>query len=347
MIAEIAGERVAEFVERRWPSDREEVYNILRLGLNKAWVEGKWLGMTKEFFVNVYKDEAGQNYFMGPPSHPVLLAVNILGAPAKLRDTYFMFHKNGYGDVRDNPTCTWNRDIYDLGAMPYFNKDNIIFSDGIRIGVRALGSPGPNEKVHISGAYKDGNQVYSYKKREYGDCCGCSAKTTEVDGVRGIELEVNRHFNYINNITFSDIHAVTKTVTRTPIEVIAIDEAGNGRLIARMEPNQRFSNYRKYLVPNELCGRTCLHATFKIAQQEKITSGTDNIIISNEEALISLAKSIHFTYHKEQLEAGAAYFLQAIGILEKEKREEEAQVINQIQVEGIYEGDLGDLEHLH
>ena len=50
MIAEVAGQLVAKFIERSWPSDRADIYEILRLGLNKAWSEGRWLGMSKEFF---------------------------------------------------------------------------------------------------------------------------------------------------------------------------------------------------------------------------------------------------------------------------------------------------------
>ncbi len=341
MIAEIAGELVSKFIERSWPSDRKDIYEILRIGLNKAWSEGRWLGMSKEFFVNVYKDESGQNYFMGPQSHPILLAVNVLGKPATVRDSYFMFHKNGYGDIRDTPGCSWNQDIYDIGSLPYFNKNNINFSTGVQIGVRPLGAPGPNESVYVSGSYGNGNRIYTYKNAQYGNCCACEAKTDEVDGINGIELKLKpNEFTYICNIQFTDILSITKSITRTPVEVIAIDAVGNGHLIARLEPNQRFSSYRKYLVPNDLCNVNCLHAIFKIAQQEKIASGTDNIIISNEEALISLAKCVQYIYYKEQLEVGANYFLQAITCLEKEKREEESQSSSPIQVEGIYNDDL-------
>ena len=345
MIAEFAGKLIAKFIERSWPSDKTEIYEILCLAMNKAWAEGRWLGMTKEFFVNVYKDEAGQNYIMGPPTHPNLLAINIHGKPVSVKDSYFMFHRNGYGDVRDTPSCKWNRDVYMVGTLPYFNKNNINFSEGIRIGVRAIGTPGLGERVYISGGYADGNQVYTYKTKDTTDCCGCSVNADDVVSVKGAEISVGKGFTYINNIKFTSIDAISKTITRTPIEIIAIDAAGNGRAIARMEPNQRFSLYKKYLVPNELCGQSVLHAVFKVAQQEKIVSDSDTLMISNEEALISLAKSIYSIYYKEQPEVGAGFFLQGITILEKEKREEEPAIENQIQVVGVYEGDLGVLKY--
>lgn len=345
MIARDAAELVAKFIERRFPFDKKDIYEILGLGINKAWAEGRWLGMTKEFFVNVYKDEAGQNYIMGPPTHPNLLAININGRPAHVKDSYFMFHRNGHGDVRDTPKCKWDKNVYMVGKLPYFNKDNVDFSAGFRIGVRPIGTPGLGEKVYISGSYADGNQVYTYKNQDTANCCGCSISKDDIVSVNGAELSIGNGFTYINNIIFTSIDSICKTVTRTPIEIIAIEPSGSARLIARLEPNHTISNYRKYLVPNELCSNGVVHAVFKIAQQEKIVSDTDMLMISNEEALISLAKAIYFMYYKEQPEQGASFFLQGISILEKEKREEEPAVENQIQVEGIYEGDLGFLKY--
>ncbi len=109
-----------------------------------------------------------------------------------------------------------------------------------------------------------------------------------------------------------------------------------------MAPNHRFSKYRKYLVPDNLCGRKCLHALFKIGQQEEIISPSDTIMISNDEALISLAKGIHNIYYKEQQEVGANYIIQGISILEKERREEESPDEFPIQVDVMVYSDLPD-----
>lgn len=342
MNAEIAGKLVSKFIDKQWPNDREQIFEILRLGVNKARQEGKWLGMTAEFFVKISKDRNGQKYFMAPQSHPILLAINGLKQGLSIRDKYFMFHRNGYGDIRNYSGCNWNQDVYDLGTIPYFNENNIDFDCGVKIGVRAVGQSGPEEFVNINGIYKDGNKIFTYESNGFGKACGCKISNEDVNAVNGIGLPISNDFNYINNITFKEITSITKSITRTPVEIVAINEAGTAQVIARLDPNQRFSKYRKYLVPDNLCNRTCLHALFKIAEQEVITNPSDEIIISNEEALISLAKGIHNIYYKEQQDVGANYILQALSVLEKEKREEESPNEFPIQVNADSYSDLPD-----
>lgn len=343
MNADEAGKLVAKFVEKQWPNDREDVWDIIRLGVNKAWQDGKWLGMTAEFFVPILKDINNQSYIVAPQSHPILLALNGEFLGMNIRDKHFMFHKNGYGDVRDHPGCTWNQDVYDIGSTPYLNKNNINFADGgVRIGVRSIGVAGEDEYVYVNGTYRDGKQVYTYSSSNYGKCVGCSVTSENIDTINGIRIPITADFNYVDNICFGEISSITKTITRTPVEIIAIDRDNNAYPISYLAPNQRSSKYRKYLVPNDLCGRTCLHGIFKIAQQEKIVNPSDSIMISNDEALIALAKGIHNMYYKDQQEVGASYILQALSVLDKEKREEESPNEFPIQVVGMHDGDLPD-----
>lgn len=342
MIAIDAAKTVARFIEKSWPRNRKDIFDIIKLACNHAWQEGKWLGMTAEMHVPVYTDSAGQKYIIAPQSHPVLLAMNIIGQQHLIaRDKFFMFHRNGYGDIRNGDGCNWNRDVYDLGEQPYINRNNIIISNGIRIGVRSLGSYGPNEKVWISGNFKDDSKIFTYKNSEYGSCCGCSGEQVNgTDTINGIEIPIGEGFTYINNICFSEIEAIHKTVTRSPIEIIALTDSGNGHLISRMDPGMKKSRYRKYLIPNQLCGRTSVHCIFKIGKQEDITSDSDNIIIDSETALISLAMGVYSMYHKENQEAGASYILQGLSSLSKEKQESESAQEFPIQVERMYDGDL-------
>jgi len=348
MNAEIAGSLVAKFIDKQWPIDKESVYEVLRMGCNKAWQEGKWLGMTAEFFVPIHVDGNGQKYILAPVTHPILLALNSSCRTMTIRDEMFMFHKNGYGDVKNYPGCCWNQDVYDLGAIPFYNKNNINFRCGVKIGVRALGTPGGCEKVWINGSYTDGEKVYSYQNSTLGNTTGCSANLNTIDTISGVEIPVTSGFHYINNVSFSEITSITKTVTRTPIEVIVISCSNEAHKIARLEPNQRFSSYRKYLVPNDLCHCQCLHGLFKIAQQDKIVNPTDSIMISNEEALIALAKGIHNLYYVEQHDKGMAFIAQGINALEKEKREEESPDEFPIQVDGTSCHDLAEaLKYYH
>jgi len=340
MNADYAGKLVAKFIDKQYPTDRESIFEILRMGVNKAWQEGKWLGMTAEFYVNIQTDSTGQKYFIAPQSHPILLAINGISQGISIRDKYFMFHRNGYGDIRNRDGCRWSEDVYDLGSTALINTDHIDFSEGVIVGVRATGLVGEDEFVNINGTYQDGNQVYTYENAQLGNCCGCEIKETAVDVINGIKLKVSNDFHYISNIKFNEITSITKSITKSPVEIILIDHFNTGHRVSRMAPNTRFSKYRKYLVPDNLCGKQCLHALFKIGQQEEIISPMDAIMISNDEALISLAKGIHNIYYKEQQEVGANYILQGISILEKEKREEESPDEFPVQVDPHSYSDL-------
>jgi len=342
MNADYAGKLVAPFIDKQYPNDRDAIFGILRMGVNKAWQEGKWLGMTAEFYVKVKTDYTGQKYFIAPMSHPILLAINGINQGLSIRSKHFMFHRNGYGDIRNRDGCSWNQDVYDVGATPIIDTDGIDFSLGVMVGVRAIGLVGENEFVNINGAYQDDERIYSYENSKFGKSCGCEIKKEFVDIVNGIKLPITNEFNYISNIKFKDITSITKSLTKSPVEIIVIDAFNNGHRVARMEPNHRFSKYRKYLVPDELCGRDCLHALFKIGQQEEIVSPSDTIMVSNDEALISLAKGIYNIYYKEQQEVGANYVAQGITILEKEKREEESPEEFPIQVDAHSYSDLPD-----
>lgn len=347
MNAEIACKLIAKHIDKRYPADREQVREILRMALNRAWAEGKWFGMTAEMTVPVLRDSMGQDFIVGPTSHPILLAINTLSPGSVIRDKYFQFHRNGNGRIRNSASCSWSEDVFALDPSPVLDRNNII-CEGVRIGVRAVGRVGPNERVWVNGEHTDGNRVFTYTKSTYGTTCGCKVENTEVDTVNGMSLAVKAgEFHYLSDICFNKILSITKTPTLSPIEIIALTADNQGHLIARMEPNHRFSSYRKYLVPNNLCHKRSLHAIFKIGQQELITSDTDPIMISNEEALIGLAKGINLIYHKEQQEAGAGYILNAIALLDKEKREEESPSQSPVQVDGIYDGDLPEILRYH
>lgn len=338
MNAQIAGKRVARFIGRIWPDDKTDIYEILRLGLNKAWNEGKWFGQTREYIVPIRIGTFGK-YIVGPIDFPILLAVNLDTKPTDIRNNYFKFHKNGNGWVNSQQGCRWIRDVFDLGSFPTIEEINN--NSGLIIGVRALGVAGSNEKVWVNGSY-GGAKVYTYKLSEGGiKTCACTVNATQVDRVNGIELDISSDFNYICNIRFDDIVSIHKTITRTPIEVIGIDPTtGKGKLLARLEPNQTQSSYRRYQIPDHACTNSCVHGIFKIREQEEIVSDTDDLIIDNEEALISLCMAVDQIFYKQDVNSGASYFLQAIGTLDKNKAEKESPDIFPVQVQNLMHGDM-------
>ena len=146
-----------------------------------------------------------------------------------------------------------------------------------------------------------------------------------------------------NYIKFSYITSIIKTQTLSPVEVIVIDCDNHGHVIAELQPNQRFSKYRKYLAPRMVCGHKSIHGIFKIAQQEIISSPTDKLIISNEEALVSLCKGVFNLYYKEQVELGDVYLKLGIQVLEDEKREEESPSESPIQVSHLQSEDIPEI----
>lgn len=347
MIAQEAAEFVARFIDKSYPQDREEIYEIITLALNRAWNEGKWLGMTAEFFVPIETDNSGNNFIIAPTSHPILLAVNVNGSPdVSIRDNYFQFHKNGMGSIVNSNDCRWTQDVTDVGSVPIINKHNINFSEGVRIGVRSLGVVGEDEEVHVDGRNEVGDNVYTYIKRDMGTPCECvleSDREKRIETVSGVRIKIKDGFHYISNALFYDIKSISKTATTAPVEVIAIDCNNNATVIARMEPGQRKSKYRKYTVPTNLCKGKCIHGLFKIAKQERIANDTEQLILSNLEAIMAFTKGIYMLYYKENLEVGSSFILNGITILEKERREEESPSEFPVQVSGLMVDDVPEI----
>lgn len=343
MIASVAGKLISKFVEKSWPNDKDEVYEILKLAVNKAWQEGKWYGMTAEYSVPVIHDRTGGSYVIAPKDYPTLLAISIDGQSENIRDNYFTFHRNGNGTI-NNERCTWQQNIVDHGRTPILNKHNINFECGVMIGVRALGPIGKDEKVWVSGKNKEGKPALSYKNKLVTStscstsCATVSTGNTNVEIINGAEIKVIEGFHYINNIKFFDISSIHKTITTSPIEVVSIDHNNNARVIAVLQPGEIESKYRKYLIPSNCPSH--VRGLFKIAQQENITSDTDVLIIDNEEAIISLAKGIYSMYYKENMESGAIQIINGISILEKVRREEESPTVFPLQVDPMNYMDL-------
>lgn len=340
MRASTAAKLVSGFVNKTWPDDQEDLFEILELAVNKAWNEGKWLGMTQHIFVKTHRDALGRAYIIAPYSHPILLAINVDGKPTAIRGAHFMFHKNGMGDVKDGDGCRWNQDVYDLGAVPTLDDGSLISKDGFLVGVRAIGVPGEDEKVFINGTHTDNTKVYTFQNSaDIPSSCACEVKPETVETVHGISIDIRKGFHYLCNVRFSEVLSITKTNTRTPIEILAIRPDNTVFVLARMEPNQTESSYRKYVIPDNLC-RDYVHGLFKIRKQEPITSHTQEIIIDDKEVLISLCKGIYNLLYKDQLEMGAGFINLGIGTLEKSKREQESPDQFPIQVDPILSSDI-------
>lgn len=347
MIAEQAAELIAPFIEGIYPQDEKRIFSILRLGINRAWKEGKWHGMTAEMFVPVQTDKNGTKFCISPFNYSNMLAVNVDCKPRTFRDHHFMFHKNGAGDVmQQSGSCDWNQDVYDEGVKPCLFDFKQEFPNGAHIAVRSLSEAGENDKMWIQGSSKDEASVISFENRKNKVFSGCNCvEVSEKDMVRsvfGLEFNLNRNFQYINNIIFTDIASIKKTVTAGVVEVIAFDsESGKGKRINLLYPWERESGIKRYRLPKT--SGTTVHGLFKIDEQPIIVDGSQPIIIKDDEAIISLAIGVHLVYHKLDIQKGTVYIKQGINALEKEKREKESPDVFPLQVIGMTADDTPDI----
>lgn len=341
--AEQGARLIAPHVEKAWPQHRADLFRILRMALNYAWNEGRWYGMSREYFIATHKGNP-HSYFIGPKGFDVLLAINAAGKPRLTRGIEFQFHKNGYGSVTKEGTCAWFEDVMDLGESPILQQLNITSM----LGVRALGPETGNPTVKIRGKYKDDNSVYTFVKEKITvqETCGCIASTDDneiIKTIDGLEIPISEKFTYISNICFKSIDSINKDITTNPIEIIAIDSTGEGKLLARLEPYEIESRYRKYIAPVDTICDNSVHALFKISPQGDINNDTQPLIISNEEALIALAMGIHKVYYTQEQTPGQMYLARGINALEKQKREEESGGHFPIQVTGLGVDDIPEI----
>lgn len=337
MNAQEAGEFVAQFIGADMGQHQERIFTTLELAANYAWDKGKWFGMTAEMFVNVHRNPRGERFIFSPKGYDTLLAVNVDGKPRLLRDSYFMFHKNGPGDIKDTHYCKWNQDVYDQGYRPIMHEITDYFPRGVMIGVRSLGVPGNAEYITIQGFDEYSDPIFSYEFKE-GAKCNCFSLDEGEEAVRtvdGARIKITEDFTYLNNITWRDIRKITKTITRCPIEVTIIDGNNKGYVTSVLLPYETESKYRKYILPEMCRDYECIHGLFKISKCPTLIDGSQPIFIRSKNALLALAKGIDLKFMKEQINVGDAFLAQGVASLEEENRETQSPTAFPIQVVGI------------
>jgi hypothetical protein len=285
-------------------------------------------------------------YIFAPPGYDTLLGVNYDGKPRIMRDAYFMFHKNGPGDIKGHNYCHWNTDVYDAGEVPTLHDINLYGECGVMVGVRSIGTPGEDEYVSINGKTLYGKEVYTYEFKDACKDCNCvqaveDATAPVVRTIQGLRIKVTEKFEYIDNVFFTSIDNIFKTITRCPIEVVFINKNGEAFITARISPYDTHSSYRKYTIPKGCCDS--IHGIFKIEKQRNIVDDSQPIILNNEEALLALCKGINLKYNKEQLTAGDTYLESGVIALEEELREKSSPIETPIQVVGICAEDVPDI----
>lgn len=355
MTVEEAAQYIAPFVKLTWPKDRDRLYNILHLAQSRAWKEGKWYGMTREYSVYAAED----NTVITPPGYDVLLKVNLNTAPVSLRDQHFQFHRNGNGSVTECCGKNWTSSVYDLGPSPVLfqpYKDTTCpdcYDDTpcVRIGVKSLGCE-TDASITITGFYPNacmelckknehGQQarVYTYEKTTKAgttEICGCGKEEEGGEDKKvknGATIPLTAEISLLD-IYWGRIESIAKTVTKAPVEVYAFYGDSQVKLIARLEPWQTQTHYKKYKLPEQCSGAPCIHGLFKMSQPERINNDSQLMIISEDEALLLLAKGINMTYYEDDDVNGERFILRGIKALEDQLTEQSTSAEIPIQVNG-------------
>lgn len=367
MNAAQAAEYIAPFIKSNWPKDRDKLFRILSLVHSRAWKEGKWYGMTREYTVPVLEN----NTLITPPGYNVLLKINLDAKPTIIRDKYFQFHRNGTGSISECCGKNWCGDVHDLGPEPVlfqpYQIPSCICDDQtkpcIQLAFKSLGCENDDVSITVTGFYPNElnpkekgeacpkERVYTYKKETSPgktEICGCRKDTPAKEGkkpVNGATVKPDENLQLLD-LYWGEIESIKKTTSRNPIEVYAVYGDNKVRLIARLEPWQTEAHYRRYHLPDS-CSTPCVHGLFKISQPERILDDSQLMLISDDEALLLLAKGIHMTYYESEDVDGERYILRGIKALDDQLRENASNADIPIQVSGPMFQSVDSLEPLN
>lgn len=342
-------ESIAPLINLSWPNDRDKIFNNLSLVEKQIWASGKFHESTRWFHVNVDKD----NSIITPHGYNVLLAVDVNKKPQQIRDQYFLFHKNGPGDVTQDFLRRFDTNVYDLGSTPVLFQptDDIckckcVDKQPKLLSVKADCSNYIENSIgtRVSGLDKEGRNIWTYKAidnktNEETLCCCTEEKSQEgFEGViEGVRYPISSRGVMYKNILFSQIRGIVKEPTKVPIEYYAVHPVTNtGVLIARLEPNQIFSRYRKYMLSDKCKNFHCVLGLFKKSEPDPIITDEQTFISSNILAINSLAIAMDYKYEKKNMQAALPYLQDAAVQLNAEVREHNSGSTNSIQVVSHY-----------
>jgi hypothetical protein len=286
-----------------------------------------------------------------------MLGLDINGVPRDIKDQYFLFHKNGSGDIARNAReCKgWNPNVYDLGTSPVLMQPTAeacrqyrLDCEPKKIMVRAANGCGSDDppfvETLVSGLGVDGFPIYSYNVAA-GDiedqnntvACACSKQDLElnhIQGNEGVKFPITASGKSAD-ILFSTINNIIKPVTPYPVEYWMVDKYGVSTMIARLEPWQVLSQYHIYQIPQKVCNLKTVLGLFKRNRPEQIVDGSQLFISSNLEAIKSLAIAMDYKYNKKNIQAAIPYLQDAATQLNAELQEEKTATDQSLQIDRL------------
>ena len=305
--------------------------------------------MIKEFFVNTRTDGSGKKFIVTPNGHNILLGINVNTKPTRIVNNWFQFHRNGSGSAQQGKEWNTTTAVIDMGESPVIEQPRIRHEidvsqqDPVYIAVRSRGCEDDGCVLVVSGENRCGEAHYSFnpnQNSEFIRTISNPVNTTieKTEPTYGIEYKLTNKFSLFENIYWSRISKITKSITKNPVDVYAVHETGESYLLATLAPHQTNSTYRSYMLPEPECGGIeCVHGLFKISEPEAISFPTQHMVTDNVTALMDMMMGMDYKYFKKDLNNAAVYILSAVKALEDSTRENMSNHQTSIQVdETIY-----------
>jgi len=328
MTAGQAAQIIDTFVSSNYENagEKRKLLSILSLVNSYAWKKGVWPGMTAQFKVRV---NSKTKEIITPHGYSNLLKVNTNNFPTTVRDQFFQFHQNGYGSIEECCSRNWSADVINLGSQPVIIQPSALSEDAdgcdgrIKIAVSSDGDVSDTEETIVQGYHMtvlDEPEKRIYTRRvardrvSVGNVCACEPITTQYvssdERVDGVIYPINGCMVVMDDIYWGRVSSINKGVTKAAVDYFALNTVTDKFIrIARLEPNETNSEYRRYRVP-DVCGESpCVYGLFKKNEPTKLSEYSEEMIIGDEEAIISLAMGMEALYFQKDPQT-ASFFLQ-------------------------------------
>lgn len=327
MTAGQAAQIIDTFVGENFENEgnKRKLLTILSLVNSFAWKKGVWPGMTAQFKVRV---NARTKEIITPHGYSNMLKVNINSFPVITRNQFFQFHQNGYGSIEECCSKNWSSDVINLGSSPVMVQPHDLYEDtdycsSIKIAVSSDGNVDKDEETLVQGYHvptsdEPEKRISTQRVRRtrggLGNVCNCEPITTqninEEERVDGVVYPINGCMIVMDDIYWGRISSISKNPTSSAVDYFALNDYDKKFIrIARLEPNETNSEYRRYRVP-DVCGNTgCVYGLFKKDEPPRLREYTEQMLIGDEEAIISLAMGMDAMYFQKDANM-ASVFLQ-------------------------------------
>lgn len=320
-------------------NNKEKVFLYLTMAQNRAWREGSYKGFLRDFDVKTYTDN-GRRFIKTPHGYNVLMGININSKPIIIRDSYFQYHHNGRASLTCDGMFPINDETMYFRESPTIINHSLLAQDKrFKIAVASTTIEKDDAEILISGLDYNGNPVYSYsdKEDEYLSFEEYQEHENEKNVDIGVRVNLGTSLKIIENVRWSSITSITKSVTNGVVSVYIIDDCDKIKEVARIEPHQKVSKYRIYQIPEEIeckCSKD-VHCLFKISEPDPIVSENQRLIIDDIESIVTLVKSFDNTFDKDELEKGELMLNKGMLGLNSDNERSKPPTIKPIQFIGL------------